>query len=238
MVQPRRGHSARQLRWSPEPLHIPVTERVVPRTRGWSLPGPPDRPTHGVVPAHAGMVPTGPAGSAHTWCGPRARGDGPRLLAERPAPRWWSPRTRGWSPHPFKAVTSVAVVPAYAGMVRLLIHAVHRSGRGPRARGDGPGFSGTRFAGVISYSTVDESFAAVTLDKRLSAHRGAGDVFGDSRSIPSGHRLCTGIVERGGQQRPDAGGDRSTGDAARQVRVSAKCRHSSARYARSSRRTR
>ena len=69
-----------------------------PRTRGWSLGVADPRLAGGVLPAHAGMVPTSRAAARGRGCAPRARGDGPLIEDITFDGDECSPRTRGWSP--------------------------------------------------------------------------------------------------------------------------------------------
>ena len=98
-----------------------------------------------------------------TWGVPRARGDGPGSVGEREARRirvprargdgplapllaryclTCSPRTRGWTGLPDTIKALDVVFPAHAGMDRPEARRTRRRGRVPRARGDGPVFSG------------------------------------------------------------------------------------------------
>ena len=97
----------------------------------------------GVLPAHAGMVPTGGRLMLRLAGAPRARGDGPFRIGARVHDRECSPRTRGWSVGPKTSASTTLVLPAHAGMVPS-----SRSGRAsgsgaPRARGDGPRSAGS-----------------------------------------------------------------------------------------------
>ncbi len=89
-----------------------------PRTRGWSPVRVLRRRGHGVVPAHAGVVPSPGGASGFGTCGPRARGGGPGLCGGTDA--------------------SPAVVPAHAGVVPASAATFIAVVCGPRARGGGP----------------------------------------------------------------------------------------------------
>ncbi len=112
-----------------------------PRTRGWSRPCGGGWSGRGVLPAHAGMVPTrsgcGPSGC----CAPRARGDGPTARWNCCPWTWCSPRTRGWSQGLVGEVARGPVLPAHAGMVPVRPEPAASQVRAPRARGDGPVWS-------------------------------------------------------------------------------------------------
>ncbi len=114
-----------------------------PRTRGWSLQAPRERPLRGVVPAHAGVVParqpTGRCGGS----GPRARGGGPMRRRLMTTSASWSPRTRGWSRLREAELVFDHVVPAHAGVVPRPPSPRAASRRGPRARGGGPAVPAT-----------------------------------------------------------------------------------------------
>ncbi len=109
-----------------------------PRTRGWSLHVDAARRPAAVLPAHAGMVPSGRTTSRPAGSAPRARGDGPSNAQRRRLAERCSPRTRGWSLDRYYRKDFRRVLPAHAGMVPR-----SRTRRGPcrsapRARGDGP----------------------------------------------------------------------------------------------------
>ncbi len=65
--------------------------------RGWSLAPTPEAFRGSVLPAHAGMVPSGWCRRRCTCCAPRACGDGPKPGGGLPAVVGCSPRMRGWS---------------------------------------------------------------------------------------------------------------------------------------------
>ncbi len=107
-----------------------------PRTRGWSPDRCPAQAPRIVVPAHAGVVPSGPCVRPRPPGGPRARGGGPRTsVSSRPSSRWsprtrggpsetvpevrsvqWSPRTRGWTLGSHRDHIRRVAVPAHAGV--------------------------------------------------------------------------------------------------------------------------
>ncbi len=101
-----------------------------PRMRGWSPDGERDGALNGVVPAHAGVVPTRARPGAWPPCGPRACGGGPGLRREPPGRQ---------------------VVPAHAGVVPQVLHSDRRRDRGPRACGGGPALSDSRY-GQLKWS--------------------------------------------------------------------------------------
>ena len=118
-------------------------KKCSPRTRGWSPPLAVSLPIVRVLPAHAGMVPATKRSRLHLLSAPRARGDGPLAHPGRPRPLPCSPRTRGWSLPALRAEVRFPVLPAHAGMVpSLRSRRAHRPSA-PRARGDGPGPSGS-----------------------------------------------------------------------------------------------
>ncbi len=115
-----------------------IKNRWSPRMRGWSPDGPGEAGPEGVVPAHAGVVPTTSTRTAPPPCGPRACGGGPLTLSVSNAARMWSPRMRGWSHDPGRAGPPPSVVPAHAGVVPLPAVPSSLTRRGPRACGGGP----------------------------------------------------------------------------------------------------
>ena len=89
-----------------------------PRERGWSALDLAPSTVELVLPARAGMVPT------------------TRTRPEEESP--CSPRERGWSRGLRSPVSHPAVLPARAGMVPARRRCGTRTGRAPRASGDGP----------------------------------------------------------------------------------------------------
>ncbi len=65
--------------------------------RGWSQRQRDERQAERVVPAHAGLPPTGRFAEELLWRGPRM-GGGPVGGAKSVWLASWSPRVRGWSP--------------------------------------------------------------------------------------------------------------------------------------------
>ncbi len=124
----------------------PTTERKAmfrrpcsPRPRGWSRGNRERLARHPLLPAPAGMVPSGTAWRRTRPTAPRARGDGPATAA---GTGWWcgcSPRPRGWSPVRAPAPDVAPLLPAPAGMVPRESHRSADARTAPRARGDGPG---------------------------------------------------------------------------------------------------
>ncbi len=112
--------------------------RCSPRTRGWSLDQDGLRGYDSVLPAHAGMVLNTLGFDGLDKSAPRARGDGPTILATCQGNTRCSPRTRGWSPFPVGRHQYLTVLPAHAGMVPGKPRCLGVRGRAPRARGDGP----------------------------------------------------------------------------------------------------
>ncbi len=88
-----------------------------PRTRGWSRVHGDLAEAGGLLPAHAGMVPSTSPTSPHCSAAPRARGDGPPLDSGPLKSHLCSPRTRGWSQPESPLRTRPALLPAHAGMV-------------------------------------------------------------------------------------------------------------------------
>ena len=123
----------------PVPILIATAADVAsPRSRGWT----PGRVGYRVhlrgFPALAGMDPRPLPARRPAEGLPRARGDGPRVLAA--ASRDWvaSPRSRGWTramPHPDRHARGF---PALAGMDPGTDVTRRRRAGLPRARGDGP----------------------------------------------------------------------------------------------------
>ena len=131
-----------------------------PRTRGWSLVTGQGDPLVGVLPAHAGMVPSASRRVSIAMSAPRARGDGPapRSLQKRIGPvlpahagmvpvrlgpgpaHLGAPRARGDGPNQLPAIgVKRLVLPAHAGMVPSSRGCRSADRCAPRARGDGPG---------------------------------------------------------------------------------------------------
>ncbi len=109
-----------------------------PRTRGWPRAAGELGHVQPMVPAHAGVAPRSPAGSARTAHGPRARGGGPWSTEPAQICSAWSPRTRGWPLRPHPPHRSPPMVPAHAGVALTRSTTTPRALDGPRARGGGP----------------------------------------------------------------------------------------------------
>ncbi len=88
-----------------------------PRTRGWSRRDEQQPGVTGLLPAHAGMVPSGSSSSRGPRPAPRARGDGPQAGAGATLTYGCSPRTRGWSRGEPVSDVNPMLLPAHAGMV-------------------------------------------------------------------------------------------------------------------------
>ena len=102
----------------PEAHHQHLIDRKCsPRTRGWSRQGPEGLRPVGVLPAHAGMVPSSAPRSRARPSASRARGDGPLRAEGQSEENQCSPRTRGWSPASRGTERRKSVLPAHAGMV-------------------------------------------------------------------------------------------------------------------------
>ncbi len=109
-----------------------------PHPRGWS-------PVHrcsghrdGLLPAPAGMVPSGLTTHTLRRAAPRTRGDGPANTFAWPKTSSCSPHPRGWSQGIGVQGRQIALLPAPAGMVPRRRRR-RRCGRpAPRTRGDGP----------------------------------------------------------------------------------------------------
>ena len=109
-----------------------------PRSRGWTLFQAVRRCPPPGFPALAGMDRVeGGDGVPHLGI-PRARGDGPRSVADVEAMRQDSPRSRGWTPVAGPAGRAGEGFPALAGMDPGSCRAGCAARRIPRARGDGP----------------------------------------------------------------------------------------------------
>ena len=123
----------------PEAHHQHLIDRKCsPRTRGWSRQGPEGLRPVGVLPAHAGMVPSSAPRSRARPSASRARGDGPRPPPADFFSSMCFPRTRGWSPRVQQRSRGRRVLPAHAGMVPRSSNRRGMGFRAPRARGDGP----------------------------------------------------------------------------------------------------
>jgi len=113
-----------------------------PRTRGWTITPPVLEARQLVFPAHAGMDRPLKTVYRGAFGVPRARGDGPLAPLLARYCLTCSPRTRGWTGLPDTIKALDVVFPAHAGMDRPEARRTRRRGRVPRARGDGPVFSG------------------------------------------------------------------------------------------------
>ena len=122
-----------------------------PRSRGWTLVGRAAPQVGRGFPALAGMDPRRSRRSTGRPGIPRARGDGPRYVADGVLHRQDSPRSRGWTRRPRRGLGAGVGFPALAGMDPP------RSARHgqpewiPRARGDGPSI------GRVCPCTVEDS---------------------------------------------------------------------------------
>ena len=119
-----------------------------PRPRGWTRPDQYDHIWEGVSPAPAGMDPARAASFIRLGRLPRARGDGPYIAGDTDIAQKSPPRPRGWTlsmkpPEPLSEVS-----PAPAGMDPTKCSPCHTRARLPRARGDGPSWSG-RYIPII-----------------------------------------------------------------------------------------
>ena len=91
-----------------------------------------------ILPVFAGMVPVVVGNSFPVSNSPRIRGDGPARTAISAAAAIFSPYSRGWSVTGVRLLTSMEILPVFAGMVPV-VHAGPASGfDSPRIRGDGP----------------------------------------------------------------------------------------------------
>ncbi len=110
-----------------------------PRTRG-DGPEPVEHAAqaHPVLPAHAGMARQPRPPPALAPGSPRTRGDGPPILLSASAFKKFSPHTRGWPVRGNMTPGSAEVLPAHAGMARVVATTGISRGRSPRTRGDGP----------------------------------------------------------------------------------------------------
>ncbi len=115
------------------------SERCSPRPQGWSQVTAIYATHRTVLPAPAGMVPAPGSCASTTGRAPRARGDGPARSASALSAASCSPRPRGWSRFGSSEKNRTVVLPAPAGMVPCCPPRKPRTGRAPRARGDGPG---------------------------------------------------------------------------------------------------
>ncbi len=109
-----------------------------PRMRGWSRQVCVHRCRDGVVPAHAGLVPSNSSSSRSPCSGPRACGVGPSRGIIRANSDAWSPRMRGWSLLQRARHFRKSVVPAHAGLVPEGARGLISRKGGPRACGVGP----------------------------------------------------------------------------------------------------
>ncbi len=84
------------------------------------------------------MVPSPASRASSRAAAPRARGDGPLVLAGEPVVVGCSPRPRGWSLLGAEEGADQQLLPAPAGMVPAATCASTGRRAAPRARGDGP----------------------------------------------------------------------------------------------------
>ncbi len=109
-----------------------------PHPRGWSPRHSRGRTGAHLLPAPAGMVPTGLARSRRTRPAPRTRGDGPWWHPDDPSWPFCSPHPRGWSHDRHRLGRVLLLLPAPAGMVPRRSPGRARRSTAPRTRGDGP----------------------------------------------------------------------------------------------------
>ncbi len=145
VVPPRRARPARSAGGpracggGPTPTERALSRRRwSPRMRGWSHRRQADVLEHGVVPAHAGVVPGQVADDRDHADGPRTCGGGPAGTVAGTAMYGWSPHMRGWSLWESVVVEVDVVVPAHAGVVPGSARPGCPSRRGLRTCGGGP----------------------------------------------------------------------------------------------------
>ena len=97
--------------------HQRATAACSPCTRGWSHPVQAPARHRGLLPVHAGMVPTDTLICTANRSAPRARGDGPNLIVKGSVSCTCSPCTRGWSRCAVRPDQAVLLLPVHAGMV-------------------------------------------------------------------------------------------------------------------------
>ena len=131
--RPRARGGVPRFRWP-----HPRVGRSSPRTRGCSAPEGAHTGDRPVVPAHAGVFPTGQSGARGCAGRPRARGGVPRRKAAAKQVEESSPRTRGCSRRTCGRRGSGNVVPAHAGVFRSRSPCGPQCGGRPRARGGVP----------------------------------------------------------------------------------------------------
>jgi len=103
--------------------------------------------TTAVVPAHAGVFPLVIVADSAVRGRPRARGGLPSAESYSPAMPMSSPRTRGSSAHAEGGHQGQRVVPAHAGVFRMMRAPPMSSVSRPRARGGLP----VRIAGGLRF---------------------------------------------------------------------------------------
>ncbi len=113
-----------------------------PRTRGWTLAPSVAQPDDRLLPAHAGMDLRRDRQPLLRHAAPRARGDGPRSRSHASKRSVCSPRTRGWTYVVIASHFCAMLLPAHAGMDPGRGRTLRRGRSAPRARGDGPQYTG------------------------------------------------------------------------------------------------
>ncbi|POX44380.1 hypothetical protein C3489_36500 [Streptomyces sp. Ru71] len=91
----------------------------------------------GLLPAHAGIVPSTPSSCRRGWLAPRTRGDGPPVEYCFRNVGACSPRTRRWSRVPGRRELPAQLLPTHAGMAPCSASGRSPRRSTPRACGDG-----------------------------------------------------------------------------------------------------
>ena len=109
-----------------------------PYSRGWSLPSGYTFRLPQILPVFAGMVPAPAIALSPSFDSPRIRGDGPRIAPKLNRECGFSPYSRGWSDVTAHLLAACAILPVFAGMVRVKDCSKLALSNSPRIRGDGP----------------------------------------------------------------------------------------------------
>ena len=144
-----------------------------PLTRGKQPPSSNARPTHRLIPAHAGKTSSSRTGSVRCGAHPRSRGENLEGLEPGAQGRGSSPLTRGKPRTDACARRGGGLIPAHAGKTPWGVYMSVRFGAHPRSRGEN--------ASRITRPTPESGSSPLTRGKRRRASRNVRD----DRLIPA-----------------------------------------------------